>query len=113
MSEQAEYWLTYFHRNPSTRINYSTLMAMGVSRRKSMAIIRELLRERAIERITYAGGGSRYTLSELTTVVSSEVTTVVTSGYTVKQYNHSASTAIVPIAVQLEMNNIATNKFLD
>lgn len=102
LSEEAQYWLQYFKQNPTKRINYTTLMAMRVSRRRSMAIIRELKRAGEIcERRAYARG------------TKLELTSVVTSHNAVKQYNHSASTAIVPIAVQLEMNNIATNKFPD
>lgn len=100
LSDEATYWLDYFQTNPKKRINYTALMALGVSRRKSMAIIRELKRVGALrERRAYASG------------TKLELTTVVTSGYS--YIDHSASTAIVPIAVQLEMRNIATNKFLD
>lgn len=98
LSSEAAYWLEYFQTHPKTRINYTALMALGVSRRKSMAILRELKRAGELkERRAYANG------------TKLELTTVVTSGYS--NIGHSASTAIVPIAVQLEMNNIATNKF--
>jgi len=111
LSESASGWLAYFVGHPHVRIASTSLMALKVSRRESRRIIQELLNKRAIERITYAGGGSRYMISESTTVVRSEGTRVVRSGYS--YIDHSASTAIVPIAVQLEMINKATNKFLD
>lgn len=105
LSEEASYWLEYFKSHPKTRINSSSLMAIGVSRRRSLGIIQELTRSGMLTRVSRVYGGSQIVLTEDTTVVS--------SGNAIKQYNHSASTAIVPIAVQLEMNNIATNKFLD
>lgn len=111
LSEEASYWLEYFITNPTKRINSTTLMVMGVPRRKSQNIVGELLRANVIQKVTHAGGGSRFIISDTTTVVVSDTTAPVVSGYS--YIGHSASTAIVPIAVQPEIVNIATNKFLD
>ena len=105
LSEEAQEWLEYFASRPDKPINSAALRVLGIPRRKSKKIMSELLKNNALKRIRYASGGSR--------LIIADGTTVVPSGNTVKQYNHSASTAIVPIAVQLEMKYIATNKFLD
>jgi hypothetical protein len=108
LSEQAEYYLSYFVNNPHVRVCATTIMAkFGVSRRKSRAIIQELERAEVVARKRSLRNG---TLLVLTPQEGTKLVPWITA---VKQYNHSASTAIVPIAVQLEMNNIATNKFLD
>lgn len=105
LSEEAAYWLEYFKTHSATRINSASLMAKGVSRRRSRDIIRELTRAGELTMVTRVAGGSQ--------IVLTGGTSVVPPGYAIKQINHSASTAIVPIAVQLEMINKATNKFLD
>lgn len=105
LSKEAQGWLEYFLSRPDKPINSSALTLLGVPRRKSKQIMGELIKNKALKRVIHASGGSRLAIADGTTVVP--------SGNAIKQYSHSAGTAIVPIAVQLEMNNIATNKFLD
>lgn len=103
LSDEAKGWLDYFISRPNKPINSAALVALGIPHRKSKQIVGELLRKNALKRIPYVTGGSR--------LVIADGDTVSPSGYS--YIDHSASTAIVPIAVQLEMTNIATNKFLD
>lgn len=105
LSEEAQSWLSYFTDNPHVRISYTSLMKLGVSRRRGRAVIRELEKADKIARKRAVGAGTILVLTEGTTVVPWKTL--------YSHIDHSASTAIVPIAVQLEMNNIATNKFLD
>ena len=103
LSDEAKGWLDYFISRPNKPINSAALVALGIPHRKSKQIVGELLRKNALKRVPYVSGGSR--------LVIADGDTVSPSGYS--YIDHSASTAIVPIAVQLEMTNIATNKFLD
>lgn len=77
LSRQSADWLSYFTQNPHVRINYRTLMEKGVSRRKSLAILKELREHNHIKIVKLVGGGTNVKL------VTSDVTTVVTSGIAV------------------------------
>ena len=103
LSEEAQGWLEYFLSRPDKPINSATLIKLGVPHRKSKSIMGELLKKNVLKRVSHASGGSRLALADGDTVSP--------SGYSYIDY--SAGTAIDPIAVQLEMRNIATNKFLD
>ncbi len=107
ISEEAQSWLNYFIANPQVRISYTSLMALKVPRRRAMAVIKELENAKKVIRTRSLGHGTRIVISP--TEVTNEVTAPVTW---IPPYSHSASKAIVPIAIQLEMTNIV-NKFFD
>ena len=92
ISTQARGCLNFFASNPHLRINYRTLMTEhGVSKRRSLAILKELREANYLKIVKLAGGGTNVKL------VTSDVPTVGTSGN-----SYTAS----------KVNN-ATNKFLD
>lgn len=101
LSKPARTWLTFFKNNPNVRINYRTLMENGVSRRKSLAILKELREAERIQIVKLVGGGTNVKLvtSDMTTVVTSDVTTLDTSGIAVtavqllQQINTNSSNA--------------------
>jgi hypothetical protein len=82
LSKPARTWLTFFKTYPDIRINYRTLMERGVSRRKALAILKELRDAERIEIVKLVGGGTNVKLvtSDVTTVDTSDVTTLDTSG---------------------------------
>lgn len=104
LSVPAKQALTYFTQNPSSRINYRTLMENGVSRRKSLAILRELREANYIKIVKLVGGGTNVKL------VTSDVTTVVTSGIAVDAVTLVSSNSVSYTAVT---SSKATNKFFD
>lgn len=99
LSSQARYWLAFFSQNP-VRINYRTLMEHGVSRRKSMEIMRELKQAGKLRARKSRGNGTKL---ELTTVVGS-VSPVLQNSSTASSTISNSSTA--------STTNSATNKFL-
>lgn len=104
LSPPAKQALKYFKQNPDKRINYRTLMENGVSRRKSLAILKELREAKYIEIVKLVGGGTNVK------VVTSDVTTVVTSGIAIDAVTLVSSNSVSYTAVT---SNKATNKFFD
>lgn len=102
LSSQARGCLNFFIQNPHLRINYRTLMTEnGVSKRRSLSILKELREANYIKIVKLAGGGTNVKL------VTSDVPTVGTSGN-----SYTASSAISNSYTASKVNN-ATNKFLD
>jgi hypothetical protein len=102
ISAQAQGWLKFFAANPDIRVNYLALMELGVSRRRSRDIIRELKDADYLKITRLAGGGSNLK------VVRSKGTTVVRP-----DYSYTASKQIYPYGYTASKVNNATNKFLD
>jgi hypothetical protein len=112
ISKPAKNWLNFFKSNPDVRINYRTLMENGVSRRKSLAILKELRDAEHIEIVKLVGGGTNVKLvtSDMPRVVTSDVTSLDTSGI--------AEAAVQLLQLISNSSNartadIATNKFFD
>lgn len=100
LSSQAQYWLDFFSRNPTVRINYRALMERGVSRRKAMEILRELRGHGSLRARKSRGNGTKL-----------EVTTLVTSDTAIRQNSPMASTAHIPNSSTAHRVSSATNKF--
>jgi len=102
ISTQARGCLNFFVSNPHLRINYRILMTEhGVSKRRSLAILKELREANYLKIVKLAGGGTNVKL------VTSDVPTVGTSGN-----SYTASSAISNSYTASKVNK-ATNKFLD
>jgi hypothetical protein len=105
LSKEARHHYNFFRANRDIRINYRALMSQGVSKRKSLAILKELREANLIKIVKLAGGGTNIKL------VTSDVPTVGTSGIAIravtasKQIYTNSDTAVTTIK--------ATNKFLD
>ena len=112
LSSQAAAALDFFRRNPDTRINHSALMRTGLSRRRSQAIIKELIEAGILRVIKLVGGGTNVKLvsSDTTRVVSSDSTTVVSSGIAIEAVTLVSSNSVSYTAVTTDK---ATNKFFD
>jgi hypothetical protein len=104
LSSQSDYWLKFFTQNPSVRINYRTLMKNGVSKRKSLAILKELRDANYIKIVRLAGGGTNVK------VVTSDVPTVGTSDIAVDAVQPISYISNSSIA---STSSYATNKFFD
>lgn len=100
LSSQAQYWLEFFSRNPNVRVNYKALMERGLSRRKSMEVMRELKRHGSVRARKSRGNGTKL---ELTTLVSSD---------TAIRQNSSTASSSISNSYTASTTNSATNKFL-
>ena len=106
ISRQAKAWLTFFYLNPDVRVNYLSLMNQGLSRRKSLAVLKELRDAKAIiaKKSRYIGTNLELTSKglELTAMVSSISTTTAVQLVSAISNSYTARTTIK-----------ATNKFFD
>ena len=103
VSREARHWYAFFKANPEFRINYRALMEEGgVSKRRSLAILKELSDSNLLKISKLAGGGTSIK------VVASDVHTVGTSGYAYTAVTLVSSISNSYTAVTTDK---ATNKF--
>ena len=109
ISTSAERWLRFFTQNPDLPLNYQTIMGMGVSRARSVSILKELKEFGLVKVVKRVGGGSSLKLvrSGASNMVGSRASNTVGSGY-----SNTASSAISN-SYTASKSNKATNKFLD
>lgn len=103
ISKEARHWYAFFKANPEFRVNYRALMEEGgVSKRRSLAILKELSDSNLLKISKLAGGGTSVK------VVTSDVPTVDTSGYAYTAVTLVSSISNSYTAVTTDK---ATNKF--
>lgn len=103
LSRESRHWYAFFRANPEFRINYRSLMEEGgVSKRRSLSILKELTEADLLKVSKLAGGGTTIK------VVTSDVPTVGTSGYAYTAVTLVSSISNSRTAVTTDK---ATNKF--
>lgn len=109
LSTPARGWLNFFTQNQDFPLNYLTMMSMGVSRARSVAILKELKEFGFVTVVKRVGGGSslKLTRNGASNTVGSGASNTVGSGY-----SYTASSAISN-SYTASKSYKATNKFLD
>jgi len=111
ISRQAQTWIAFFIANPDIRINYMAIMENGgVSRRKSMDIIREL---RSLKLINAKRSRHIGTNLELTVAVESKVFELTNKVTSVTSVTAVQLVSSIYNSYTASTVNKATNKFLD
>lgn len=104
----AERWLRFFTQNPDLPLNYLTIMDMGVSRARSVSILKELKDFGLVTVVKRIGGGSSLKLvrNGASNTVGSGASNTVGSGY-----SYTASSAISNSYTASKVNT--ATEFLD
>ena len=108
LSTSADRWLRFFTQNPDLPLNYLTLMDMGVSRARSVSILKELKDFGLVKVVKRIGGGSSLKLvrNGASNTVASGASNTVGSGY-----GYTASSAISNSYTASKVNT--ATEFLD